>query len=186
MSKRDIAIHPRMVLKPPFSVEAAGYERVDGETVPRRLPVAKYNLILQPAPDVATTYDVIKRSARLFGNAKAVGSRRLIKVHHESKKVKKVVDGVEEEVDKVWNYFELSGYSYLSFVEYEQLALQVGCGLRKLGLEQDNKIHLYGATSAHWLAMSHGLSLLPVFDCHMLTVLITRRRVAIHAHRHCL
>ena len=156
MSKRDIRIQPRMVNKPPFSVEVHGCEPVPGETIPRRVPIAKDNLILHPVEGVATTYDVIKRSARVFGNSKAVGSRRLIKTHVENKKVKKVIDGTEQEVDKKWTYFEMSGYTYMSFVEYEQLALQLGCGLRKLGAQKDDKIHLYGATSAHWLAMSHG------------------------------
>lgn len=135
-----------MSKKPPFTVEASGYEPVPGETIPRRLPQAKDNLILRPAEDVATTYDVFRRSARVFGNAKAVGTRRLIKTHVENKKVKKIVDGVEQEVEKKWTYFEMSGYTYKSFVEYERLALELGCGLRKLGLEKDNKIHLYGAT----------------------------------------
>lgn len=184
MSKSDINLHPRMVNKPPFSVEVPGSERVQGETVPRRLPKAKDNLIIQPTPDVATTYDVIKRSARVYGNAKAVGSRRLIKTHVENKKVKKVVDGVEQEVDKKWTYSELSGYTYKSFAEYEQLALQLGCGFRKLGLEKDNKIHLYGATSAHWLAMSHGVysprRRLSRADR------ACRRRLPVHGHRHCL
>ena len=156
MSKRDLNIQPRMVKKGPFSVEAPGYEPVEGETIPRRHPAAKDGLILRPSEDVATTYDNFRRSARLFGNAKAVGSRKLIKTHVENKKVKKVIDGVEKEVDKQWSYFEMSGYTYKSFLEYEQLCLQLGAGLRKLGLEKDSRIHLYGATSAHWLAMSHG------------------------------
>ncbi|KAJ5113227.1 Long-chain-fatty-acid--CoA ligase 1 [Penicillium angulare] len=156
MSKREAHIQPRMVKKGPFSVEAPGYEPVQGETIPRRHPSAKDGLILRPAEDVSTTYENFRRSARVFGNAKAVASRKLIKTHVENKKVKKMVDGVEQEVDKQWTYFELSGYTYKSFLEYEQLCLQLGAGLRKLGLEKDNRIHLYGATSAHWLAMSHG------------------------------
>lgn len=157
MSKRDINIQPRMVNKPPFSVEVPGAEPVPGETIPRRLPISKDKLIIHPAEGVETTYDIIKRSARLFGNSKAVGTRRLIKTHVENKKVKKIIDGQEQEVDKKWTYFELSGYAYKSFIEYEQLALQLGCGLRKLGLEKHDRIHLYGATSANWLAMSHGM-----------------------------
>ncbi|KAJ5281695.1 Long-chain-fatty-acid--CoA ligase 1 [Penicillium angulare] len=156
MSKREAHIQPRMVKKGPFSVEAPGYEPVQGETIPRRHPAAKDGLILRPAEDVSTTYENFRRSARVFGNAKAVASRKLIKTHVENKKVKKMVDGVEQEVEKQWTYFELSGYTYKSFLEYEQLCLQLGAGLRKLGLEKDNRIHLYGATSAHWLAMSHG------------------------------
>ena len=146
MSKRDLYIQPRMVKKGPFTVEVPGYEPVPGETIPRRHPAAKNGLILRPSEDVATTYDNFRRSARLFGNSKAVGTRRLIKTHVENKKVKKMVDGVEEEVDKQWTYFEMSGYTYKTYREYEQLSLQLGSGLRKLGLEKDSKIHLYGAT----------------------------------------
>ena len=32
---------PRMESKGPFTVEASGYEKVEGETIPRRHPVAK-------------------------------------------------------------------------------------------------------------------------------------------------
>lgn len=146
MSKRDLHIQPRMAKKGPFSVEASGYEPVAGETIPRRHPAAKDGLILRPSEDVATTYDNFRRSARLFGNNKAVATRKLIKVHVENKKIKKVIDGVEQEVDKNWSYFEKSGYVYKSFLEYEQLCLQLGAGLRTLGLEKDGRIHLYGAT----------------------------------------
>ncbi len=39
-------------------------------------------------------------SVEKFGNAKAVGSRKLVRTHQETKKVKKIVDGEEREVDK--------------------------------------------------------------------------------------
>ncbi|GAB1209803.1 hypothetical protein APSETT445_008584 [Aspergillus pseudonomiae] len=156
MSQQNAHLQPRISKKPPFSVEVPGVQAVPGETIPRRLPAAKDGLIVIPVEGVETTYDVFRRSARVFGNAKAVASRRLIKTHEENKKVKKVIDGVEKEVDKKWTYFEMSPYSYKSFVEYEQMALQLGAGLKKLGLQTGDKIHLYGATSENWLAMSHG------------------------------
>jgi long-chain acyl-CoA synthetase len=142
----DAVIYPQMALKPPFSVPVPGVEHRDGETVPRRHVLAKDGLITRPAPDVRTTYDIMRRGAAVFGNAKAVGTRRLLHTHVENKKVKKFVDGHEQEVEKKWTYFELSPYSYKSFVEYEQLALQIGAGLRKLGVEKNGRIHLYGAT----------------------------------------
>ncbi|KAE8397713.1 hypothetical protein BDV37DRAFT_289170 [Aspergillus pseudonomiae] len=162
MNLQNAHLQPRISKKAPFSVEVPGVEAVPGETIPRRLPAAKDGLILIPAVGVETTYDVFRRSARVFGNTKAVASRRLIKTHEENKTVKVVIDGVENEVDKKWTYFEMSPYSYKSFVEYEQMALQLGAGLKKLELEPGNKIHLYGATrptciiSENWLAMSHG------------------------------
>jgi len=70
--------------------------------------------------------------------------------------VKKMVDGKEEEVDKKWTYFELSPYKFISFVEYEQLALKVGAGYRALGLKAEDRVHLFAATHQHWLASAHG------------------------------
>jgi long-chain acyl-CoA synthetase len=140
------ALYPKMTKKPPFSVEAAGYEKVKGETIPRRNPVAKDKLITRPSDEVGTVFDNLKRAAEKFGNAKALGTRKLIKTHTENKKVKKMVDGKETEVDKKWTYYEMSGYTYMSFVEYEKLALSCGSGLRSLGLVKDDKLHLYGAT----------------------------------------
>ncbi|KAJ9501898.1 long-chain fatty acid-CoA ligase [Exophiala xenobiotica] len=151
----DGYVQPQLVKKPPYSVEATGYEKKQGETIPRRNPLAKDALIVRPSDDVKTVYDNLRRAAAKFGNAKAIGTRKIIKTHVENKKVKKMVDGQEQEVEKKWTFFELSGYTYMSFVEYEKLALDLGSGLRHLGLKKDDKMHLYGATSAHWLAMSH-------------------------------
>ena len=142
----DGSIQAQMVRKPPYSVNASGYEKTKGETIPRRNPLAKDKLIVQPSDEVKTIFDNLKRAAAKFGNAKAVGSRRIIKTHTEMKKVKKIVDGQEQEVDKKWTYFELSGYEYMSFVEYEKLALECGAGLATLGISKENKMHLYGAT----------------------------------------
>lgn len=108
--------------------------------------MAKDKLVTVPADEVTTVYENLKRSAAKFGNAKAMGWRKVIKTHTETKKVKKMVDGKEQEVDKNWIYYELSGYNYITFVEYEKLALSAGSGLRDLGLQKDDKIHLFGAT----------------------------------------
>ena len=150
-------LYPKMTKKPPFSVEASGYDKVKGETIPRRHPQSKDKLVSKPSDEVATVFDNLKRAAEKFGNAKAIGTRKLIKTHTENKKVKKMVDGQETEVEKKWTYFELSGYSYMSFVEYERLALQCGAGLRKLGLAKNDKVHLFGATRYGSIPFDHAL-----------------------------
>ncbi|KAL2856551.1 hypothetical protein BJY01DRAFT_231202 [Aspergillus pseudoustus] len=155
MSKNQGVVYPRMTKKPPFTVEVPGVEPVAGETIPRRHPAARDGLITRPADDLSTIYDAFRRSARIYGNAKAVASRRLIKTHVETKKVKKIVDGVEQEVDKQWTFFEKSPYTFKSFIEYEKQALELGSGLRNLGLTKVDKLHLYGSTSENWLSMSH-------------------------------
>lgn len=135
-----------MVERGPFSVEASGYAPVKGETIPRRHPASKDKLVTTPSEDVRTIFDILKRSADRFGNAKALGSRKLVTMHHDTKKVKKMVNGSEQTVDKKWSYYELSPYSYITFVEYQRMVLQVGCGLRKLGLSKGDRLHLFAAT----------------------------------------
>jgi len=158
MSLKNATVQPKIYAthKPPFSVEAPGYEHVDGETIPRRHPLTVNKLQERPSEDIATVYDLVKRSSEKYGNAKALGSRKLIKTHQEAKMIKKIVDGKETEVEKKWTYFELSGYEYISFHDYEKLTAQIGAGLRKLGLVKDDRVHIFAGTSAHWLATAHG------------------------------
>jgi long-chain acyl-CoA synthetase len=135
-----------MSKKPPFTIESPRCEPVEGETIPRRNINYAKKLQTQPDETIQTVFDIVKRSAQKFGNARCMGSRDLIKIHNETKRLKRIVDGREQEVDKEWTYFELSGYRYLSFSDFEMLILQVGAGLRKLGLEKGDRVHLYAAT----------------------------------------
>ncbi|KAK6086675.1 AMP-binding enzyme [Seiridium cupressi] len=146
------------VQQPPFSVQSPGELAQDGETPPYRHSKAKDGLIEKPAPNVSTIYELVKNSAEKYSNKDAIGSRKLVKVHKETKKVDKVVDGQTKKVDKEWQYFELSGFSFLTYSEYEKLILQVGAGLRKLGLEPGDKLHIFASTSPNWLCMSHACS----------------------------
>jgi long-chain acyl-CoA synthetase len=144
--------------KGPYTAEAIGAQKVEGETIPRRNIASKDELKLTPNPDVKTMYDVLRYSSAKFGNAKAVGSRRIVNKISETKKIKKMVDGQEQEVDKKWEYFELSPYTYKSFVEFEKIALSIGSAIQKLGYKPQDKMHLYAATSMQWLASAHGES----------------------------
>lgn len=153
---KKAVVQPKISKRGPFSREVEGVEAVEGETIPRRNPDLQDRLVTRPFPNIQTIYDVVKTSAAKYGNAKALGTRKLIKTHRETKKIKKIVDGVETEQDKVWTYFELSGYTYRSFVDYEKLVHNIGAGLRKLGMVKEDRLHIFAATSAYWLAMSHG------------------------------
>ncbi|KAI1079902.1 long-chain-fatty-acid-CoA ligase [Whalleya microplaca] len=145
-----------MVQKPPFMVESPGTEQVEGETRPYRHIKAKDGLVSRPAPNIGTIYDFLTNSAEKHGGKHAIGSRKLIETHTETKKVPKIVDGVKTEVEKQWTYFELSPYTFLTYKEYETQALNVGAGLRKLGLDPGDKIHIFATTSANWLCIAHG------------------------------
>lgn len=147
---------PKAVKTNPVTVEISGAQKIDGETIPRRNVRAKDGLKLRPNEDIATLYDILRYSSSKFGNAKAVGSRKIIHTHEETKKIKKMVEGRQQEVDKKWTYFELSPYKYQSFQEFEKMALTLGAGLKKLGFGPQDRAHLFAATSPQWLGMAHG------------------------------
>lgn len=134
------------VHKPPFTVEAPGYEKVPGETIPRRHFRFKDQLRNSPAEGVHTVWDIVQRSARIYPNHHAVGYRKLVKLHKETRKVQKNIDGEIHEVDKEWQFFELSPFNFYTYKEYETLVKQVGSGLRKIGLTSEHKLHLFGTT----------------------------------------
>ncbi|KAI4112766.1 MAG: hypothetical protein LQ345_006134 [Seirophora villosa] len=150
--------HPRaMIYKPgPYTSHVSGAKTVDGESLPRRTLAAKDGLKVVPQEGVETVYDILRHSAKKYGNAKALGSRKVLRTHDEVKKVKKMVEGKEETVDKTWTYFEMGEYHFMTFLEYEQLALQCGAALRKLGMQKDDRLHIFAATTPYWLAMAHG------------------------------
>lgn len=140
----------------PVTVEAPGYEPVKGETIPRRNIKVKDGLKTQPREGINTIFDLLKYTSATYGNAKAVGYRKLIKTIKETKKIKKIVDGEEQEVDKDWFYSELGEYNYMSFVEFEKLALTIGAAFRKLGLNTGDRVQLFAATrylvSPFWMS----------------------------------
>lgn len=140
----------------PVTAEVPGVAKVDGETIPRRNVKVKDGLRLKPADDINTLYDLMRYSSAKFGNAKAMGSRKIIDIHEETKKIKKMIDGQQQEVDKKWQYFELSPYKFISFVEFEKLVLALGAGLKKLGLNPQDRLHLFASTSSQWLSIAHG------------------------------
>lgn len=140
----NLPLHP--VEKAPFSVEVEGVEKKPNETIPRRNARFPKELQTRPFPEIGTIYDLVKRSAKLYPNHNCMGSRKIIKHHKETKKVDKVVDGEVQKVDKTWQYFELSGYSYFTYTEYVQLINELGSGLRALDLGADGKVHFFATT----------------------------------------
>ncbi|KAK4241936.1 hypothetical protein C8A03DRAFT_29828 [Achaetomium macrosporum] len=156
MAAKPTHLMPRMTAKAPFSVEVPGQQPVEGETPVRRHPAAINGLVEKPSDDISTVHELVRVSVAKFGNAKCMGSRKLVRTHQEKKMIKKVVNGEEREVEKSWTYFEMSSYEYISYTDYERVTQQLGAGLRKLGLVKDDRVHIYAATSQNWLAMTHG------------------------------
>ncbi|TVY12925.1 Acyl-CoA synthetase FUM16 [Lachnellula arida] len=150
------AFAPRTIDTPPFSLEVPEVKAVEGETIPRRLASHVHELQSEPEPGIATVWDVVARSASVFGDGNAVGSRTLLHTHEEMKKGKKTVDGEEIEVDKKWVYYEMSPYHWKSFKSWKQQAEAIGSGYRELGLMKEDRVYIFAATSERWLASAHG------------------------------
>lgn len=155
-------LKPKNTRSGPYTVEADGATKVDGETIPRRHPNAKKELIYQPEPNITTVFDILRNSASKFGKAPSLGSRKVVKTHVENKKVS---DGKGGMVEKPWTAYELSDYSYETFEDLERNALRVGSGLRKLGLEAHDRVEIYAATSAFWFTVAHGEQASCVMHC---------------------
>lgn len=124
------------------------------ETAPRRNVKAKNGPLYRPIDMKASTViEFLEEVVHENGNRRAMGWREMIDQYHETKKVTKIVDNEEQQVDKTWTYFEMSGYKYISYPELLSLCKQYGRGLTKLGIEpnQKNKVHIYAATSQKWM-----------------------------------
>lgn len=139
-------LYPIATKKPPYSLQVPGVEKKPGEGIPRRHPLSIDALTTTPDPEVKTLYDIVVRGAKKYGDSECMGSRQLIKTHTEEKKVKKMVDGEEREVSKNWTFYEMSGYTWKSFVQYKVAVDTCGAGLRALGLVAADRVHIFAAT----------------------------------------
>jgi long-chain acyl-CoA synthetase len=105
---------------------------VKGETIPHRNTKVKDQLCYVPEEGVHTVFDLMERSAKKFGDLKALGSRSKISMQ---------IGGGKEDKS------ELSEYKYTTYLEYESLVMQLGFGLCKLGLSaQRDKVCIYAQT----------------------------------------
>lgn len=136
-------IQPHSYRSPPFSIEVPGSPQIEGETIPRRHPLSINALVSQPSENIKTVFDIFLDSSKKYGNLRAVGTRDLVKTHRERKTT---TNEEGKEIIKEWTFYELSQYKYLTFREHETLALQLGAGLRKLGLNKHDKFHIFAAT----------------------------------------
>ncbi|OBA20033.1 acetyl-CoA synthetase-like protein [Metschnikowia bicuspidata var. bicuspidata NRRL YB-4993] len=125
-----------------------------GETAPRRRTAQKDAALERPLDSSATTLpEFFEECVARHKERKVMGWRDLIEIHTESKKVKKIIDGEEREVDKEWTFYEYSKYQYQSYNSLLTQVKQYAHGLAKIGLKpnQVDKLHIYASTSHKWM-----------------------------------
>ncbi|EPB89631.1 hypothetical protein HMPREF1544_03563 [Mucor circinelloides 1006PhL] len=137
-----------------FSVEVT--EAQAGEGPIHRSILSPSQLMTTPAEGVETLYDILQYASKTFKTRKGFGYRKLEDTISTTKKVTKVVNGVETTQDKTWTYFQLSGYHHYSYEEASNLTKTIGAGLAKLGLKRGDKVQISASTSVEWMLMAHG------------------------------
>ncbi|KAJ3102695.1 long-chain fatty acid-CoA ligase [Phlyctochytrium bullatum] len=125
-----------------------------GEGEPRRGIHSPNELVSKPSPEVSTIYDTFRRSVKLYGGKNLLGARSVVRIVEEEKEVTKVVAGVEKKEKKVWKFFELSKYSWMTYEEVSKYVHEVGAGLRAIGLNPRDKLTLFASTSRDWFLVA--------------------------------
>lgn len=129
-------------------------EAAPGETAPRRNVDCKEGPWPYPDndPKINTIWALFESSCEKFADSDAMAWRDVIKVHSEEKMVTKKVDGKSTQVPKTWQYFELSGYTYMTYKEVYANVKNYAAGILSLGIKPREEIfHIYGQTSHIWL-----------------------------------
>ncbi|KAK9322804.1 eukaryotic long-chain fatty acid CoA synthetase (LC-FACS) [Lipomyces orientalis] len=146
--------HKAVVRKSPPYTKESGIPAAKDEVPARRninsSPPGQPLRVL-PADGIETTYDLLQWVANTYGDKPALGSRKIIKIHEETKLIKKIVDGQETTVPKKWNYFELSPYTFITYNDLLNDVNILGAGLKHLEV---TLLENYAATSAKWMAMA--------------------------------
>ncbi|KAJ3051855.1 long-chain fatty acid-CoA ligase, partial [Rhizophlyctis rosea] len=105
---------------------------------------------------ITTMYELFQYVAETFPTVESFGARHVVREVVEEKELTKVIGGVETKEVKKWTYFELSGYDWLSYAEAKTWVSDIGSGLRKIGLKEQDKVTIFAATSRNWLLTAHG------------------------------
>ena len=119
----------------------------NGESPVYRHVDARYGLSETPHPAIRTLYDLAQFNGQKWGDAPCFGTRRVIKIHREKNMVTKIVNGRQTQVEKEWMFWELGPFEYRSYKQAAREGLELGAGLRQVGLEKGDKVVIYGDTS---------------------------------------
>lgn len=117
--------------------------------------MAAEGLARVPHHNVHTLYDVLNYTSKRFPDRKGFGFRKVEKMIDEEKEVSKFINGEEVKEKKIWKYFQMSAYHYLTYKEAYRLTHDVGAGFAHLGLKEKSKIEIFSPTNMYWLLTAH-------------------------------
>lgn len=117
-----------------------------GESRIRRSSLHPEYLTERPVEGVNTVHDVLLYNARIHGSKNGFGWRDVIRTHDQVKEIKKMVDGQEEVQKKTWQYWELSDYKYITYIDMRDIVNEAAKGLVELGIQKDDVFNIYSST----------------------------------------
>lgn len=126
---------------PPATVEVG--EATPGCSRARRAWLHPEYLTERPAEGINVVSDILDYSTRMQGTKEAFGWRDIVKVHSETKKV---ADGKGGHEEKTWQYYELTDFKTLNFVETSEWVQDIANGLIELGFNAKDVLNIYAST----------------------------------------
>ncbi len=103
-------------------------------------------IVTGPMDGINTVHDVLLHASRVHGERKAYGYRDIIDTVEEQKEVTKIIGGKEVKETKIWRYFHLSDYKYISYLEFKSGVSEVSRGLLKLDIKKGDVFNIYAQT----------------------------------------
>ena len=117
--------------------------QVPGESTVCRNSSSSRALTETPHPSIGTIFDLVQFNARRWGESPCFGTRKLIKVHKETVSN----NGGDVTAEKENLFWELGPYEYQSYDTVAREGLELGSGLRKIGLSKGDRVSIYAETS---------------------------------------
>lgn len=142
------------------------------ETAPRRnCSNVKAPVVRPPGYGCDTVYEFAIEAFGKGGDRQGMAWRDVVDVHEEKKMVTKRIEGKDQQVEKTWQYYELSKYHHNSYSELTQIMHDLGRGLVEIGVQpnQQEKLHIYASTSHKWMkiflgAQSQNIAAVTAYD----------------------
>ena len=115
-------------LNPPYCSPVPADARVEGETPCFRNTKNLRSLRCTPQDGINTIIDIVHQAAERLPNGAALGSRRQVWIHTRLGPMDSKGN------QRTLQIPELSGYDFMSYIEYKNLITIIGYGLIQLGL----------------------------------------------------
>ncbi|KAJ3029376.1 UNVERIFIED_CONTAM: long-chain fatty acid-CoA ligase [Siphonaria sp. JEL0065] len=109
-------------------------------------------LISSPDPLTVTINDIVRQGVAKHPNRPMFGQRRILNIVEQEKEVtKKLPGGGEVKETKLWKFFEMTGFEWLTWVEAEMLITAYGNGYRTLGVKPGDNLSIFSETCRDWM-----------------------------------